>query len=77
MARISPTLDNIRYDAGFFREIDVLEKLQDSLPDGYEIFHSAASPPLPLEADPGADTAPPVNVKAGGVLSTPVTTRFR
>ena len=42
MARISPTLDNIRYDAGFFREIDVLEKLQDSLPDGYEIFHSVA-----------------------------------
>jgi len=40
VARISPTLDSIRYDAGFFREIDVLEKLQDTLPDGYEIFHS-------------------------------------
>ncbi len=42
MARISPTLDSIRYDAGFFREIDVLEKLQNSLADGYEIFHSVA-----------------------------------
>jgi superfamily I DNA/RNA helicase len=40
VACISPTLDSIRYDAGFFREIDVLEKLQDTLPDGYEIFHS-------------------------------------
>jgi Holliday junction resolvase-like predicted endonuclease len=42
VARISPTLDSIRYDAGYFREIDVLEKLQDTLPDGYEIFHSVA-----------------------------------
>lgn len=42
MARISPTMDGIRYDAGFFREIDVLEKLRDTLPDGYEIFHSVA-----------------------------------
>lgn len=40
MAHIFPTLDTFRHDAGLYRELDVLERLQDSLPDGYEVFHS-------------------------------------
>lgn len=42
MAQISPVLDTVRHDAGLYRELDVLERLQQSLPDGYEIFHSVA-----------------------------------
>lgn len=42
MAQISPCLDSSRHDAGYFRELDVLERLQNSLPDNYEIFHSVA-----------------------------------
>jgi len=33
MALFSPSLDTVRQDAGYFREMDVLERLQDSLPD--------------------------------------------
>lgn len=40
MAQLSPTLNLARQDAGLYRELDVLERLRDSLPDGYEIFHS-------------------------------------
>ena len=40
MAQLSPSLSQIRHDTGLYRELDVLERLQDSLPDGYEIFHS-------------------------------------
>ena len=40
MAQLSPSLNLARQDAGLFREFDVLERLHDSLPDGYEIFHS-------------------------------------
>lgn len=41
MALISPSyVPSIRHDAGWYREIDVLERLKDSLPDTYEIFHS-------------------------------------
>ena len=40
MAQISPALDRVRHDAGLFRELDVLHRLQQSLPDGYEVFHS-------------------------------------
>jgi superfamily I DNA/RNA helicase len=42
VALFSPSLNSIRQDAGYFRELDVLERLQDSLPDNYEIFHSVA-----------------------------------
>lgn len=42
MAQISPALDLLRHDAGLYRELDVLDRLQQSLPDGYEIFHSVA-----------------------------------
>ena len=31
---------SLRNDAGLFRELDVLDRLQQSLPDTYEIFHS-------------------------------------
>lgn len=31
---------SLRNDAGLFRELDVLDRLQQSLPDSYEIFHS-------------------------------------
>lgn len=41
VALISPQyVPSIRSDAGWYREIDVLERLKDSLPDAYEIFHS-------------------------------------
>lgn len=39
-AKLSPCLMSVRHDAGLYRELDVLERLQLSLPDGYEIFHS-------------------------------------
>ena len=39
MAQLSPSLNLIRQDAGLFRELDVLERLCDSLVDGNEIFH--------------------------------------
>ncbi|MDO4904764.1 MAG: ATP-binding domain-containing protein [Lautropia sp.] len=42
MALLSPSLNAIRQDTGLYRELDVLERLQGSLPDGYEIFHSVA-----------------------------------
>lgn len=31
---------SLRTDAGLYRELDVLDRLQQSLPDAYEIFHS-------------------------------------
>ena len=45
MAILSPALDSlavIRQDTGLYRELDVLERLQESLPAGYDIFHSVA-----------------------------------
>ena len=30
----------LRTDAGLYRELEVLDRLQHSLPDTYEIFHS-------------------------------------
>ena len=42
MAQISPALDTLRHDAGRYRELDVLDRLQQSLPEGYEVFHSVA-----------------------------------
>src|SRR5690606_23348620 len=38
----SPALDTLRHDFGLYRELDVLDRLQHSLPDGYEVFHSVA-----------------------------------
>lgn len=40
MAQIYPAIDAVRHDAGLYRELDVLDRLQQSLPDGYEVFHS-------------------------------------
>ncbi len=40
MAQLAPCLDTVRHDPGLFREIDVLDRLQQSLPDGFQIFHS-------------------------------------
>lgn len=43
MALISPTyIPSIRTDAGWYREIDVLDRLKQSLPDDFEIFHSVS-----------------------------------
>ena len=42
MAQISPALDTLRHDAGRYRELDVLDRLQQSLPEGYEVFYSVA-----------------------------------
>ncbi len=40
MAMISPSaLPSLRHDGGLYRELDVLARLQASLPDEYEIFH--------------------------------------
>lgn len=32
----------LRTDSGLFRELEVLQRLEDSLPDGYEVFHSVS-----------------------------------
>lgn len=42
MALLSPSLTTVRQDTGLYRELDVLERLENSLPEGYEIFHSVA-----------------------------------
>ena len=43
MASLSPQLlPSLRTDAGRFRELDVLERLRDHLPDGFEVFHNIA-----------------------------------
>jgi len=42
VAQLSPSLNPTRHDAGYFRELDVLQRLQESLPDNHEIFHSVA-----------------------------------
>lgn len=34
------TFDLLRQDAGLYRELDVIERLEQYLPDNYEIFHS-------------------------------------
>lgn len=40
MAILTPNqITTLRSDAGLFRELDVLERLQHGLPDGFEIFH--------------------------------------
>ncbi|WP_296944016.1 nuclease-related domain-containing DEAD/DEAH box helicase [uncultured Massilia sp.] len=42
MAAISPALVPLRMRAGHYRERDVLERLRDGLPAGFEIFHNIA-----------------------------------
>jgi superfamily I DNA/RNA helicase len=43
MALLHPAqLPHVKHTAGLYRELDVLERLQTSLPDGYDIFHSVA-----------------------------------
>lgn len=43
MATLSPhTLPTLRQGAGHYREIDVLERLRDHLPEGFEVFHNLA-----------------------------------
>jgi len=42
MATISPDLAPLRVDAGRFRELEVLERLRDYLPPGFEVFHNIA-----------------------------------
>lgn len=51
MAILSPSIAAIRQDTGLYRELDVLERLQDSLPEGYEIFHSVAWHSIENEQD--------------------------
>lgn len=43
MAHISPSLiPPLRMDAGRYRELEVLERLRDYLPSGFEVFHNIA-----------------------------------
>lgn len=43
MASISPSLvPPLRMDAGRYRELEVLERLRDCLPPGFEVFHNMA-----------------------------------
>ena len=43
MATLHPeTFDLLRQDAGLYRELDVMERLKQSLPDNYELFHSVS-----------------------------------
>ena len=50
MASLSPQLlPPLRMDAGRYRELEVLERLRDYLPDGFEVFHN-----IPLHTLHGA-----------------------
>ena len=51
MAQLSPSLPTQRKDAGLARELDVLEHLQQSLSDGFEIFHGVSWHTLYLGSD--------------------------
>lgn len=51
MAQLSPSLPTQRKDGGLARELDVLEHLQHSLPDGFEIFHGVSWHTLYLGSD--------------------------
>jgi hypothetical protein len=42
MANLVPDLQKPKYSAGLDRELDVLYRLESSLPEGYEIFHSVS-----------------------------------
>ena len=42
MAVLSPSLLPLRMRAGHYRELDVLERLRDGLPSGFEVFHNIA-----------------------------------
>ena len=42
MAQLYPSITGVRTDRGLFRELDVLDRLEVSLPSGYSIFHSVA-----------------------------------
>jgi hypothetical protein len=43
MATLSPhLLPPLRTDAGLYRELEVLERLRDYLPDGFDVFHNIA-----------------------------------
>lgn len=43
MATLHPeTFDLLRQDAGLYRELDVMERLKQSIPDSYEVFHSVS-----------------------------------
>lgn len=42
MAQLFPSLTGVRTDRGLFRELDVLDRLEASMPSGHSIFHSGA-----------------------------------
>ncbi|WP_300439973.1 nuclease-related domain-containing DEAD/DEAH box helicase [Zoogloea sp.] len=78
MAQLSPSLPTQRKDAGLARELDVLEHLQQCLPDNFEIFHSVSWHTFYLGSDHHGEIdlvilSPTGNmllmeVKAGGVV---------
>lgn len=39
MATVMPCVDGMRHDVGLYRELDVLDRLDQSLPSGYTVFH--------------------------------------
>ena len=80
MANITPSaLPSIRKNGGLFRELEVIERLQQSLPDNYEIFHSIPLHTIATDADQFTEIdilvlAPRgqillIEVKAGDVVS--------
>jgi hypothetical protein len=42
MALLSPALPPLKPSGGLHRELDVLWRLQSSLSEGYEVFHSVS-----------------------------------
>lgn len=80
MANITPSaLPSLKKNGGLFRELDVIERLRQSLPDNYEIFHSVPLHIVSTNADhfteidilvlaPGGQVLL-VEVKAGNVVS--------
>ena len=51
MASLFPAIDVARRSAANAREVDVLERLAQALPEGYEIFHSVNWHSLHQETD--------------------------
>jgi hypothetical protein len=69
MATISPhLLPPLRTDAGLYRELEVLERLRDYLPEGFEVFHNIALHTLRGGRDSYGEIDIAVLSPAGGLL---------
>lgn len=68
MAHLVPDLLKPKYSTGIERELDVLYRLEASLPDGYEVFHSVSWHSLHNDRDKHGEIDVVVLSPAGSVL---------